>query len=187
MIMNIHPVRVYTVGHSNRTLDELIRILKTNDIKMLLDIRSYPFSRRHPQFAKESLREAVIEQDIQYHWAGRQLGGMRKVTNAGVHSALPTAGLQGFAEYMKSEAFSKAVTQLVGLAAKGNTVMLCAEKVPEQCHRSLISDYLDINSVKVIHLIDESTREEHRLNQGARRESNSLIYDRNVTTNLQFH
>ncbi|MGD8567721.1 MAG: DUF488 domain-containing protein [Gammaproteobacteria bacterium] len=185
--MKTDSITVYTVGHGNRTLDELLRLLLNNAIKTLVDIRSYPYSRHFPHFSQDALREALNSHGMDYHWAGRQLGGMRKPAYPDSHPALTEDSLRGFAEYMQTNQFEPAVAQLLSIAAIGNTVILCAEKSPERCHRALICDYLLLKNIIVVHLLGDKKRRIHRMSASARSESNRLVYDRNVTGNLQLH
>ena len=183
---DVDSLTIYTVGHSDRTLDDFLPLLMTCDIKTLIDVRSYPYSTRFPHFSQEALREAVNVRQIEYHWAGRQLGGKRQPNNPESHPALTTDSLRGFAEYMQTDQFEQAITQLVNLADGAKTAILCAEKLQSHCHRALISDYLLIKNLNVIHIIDSNTREEHQLSSSARMESTRLVYDRNVTSSLKF-
>lgn len=185
--MKTDTITVFSVGHSNRSLDELLRLLTTNSIKIVVDIRSYPYSRRFSHFCQDTLSEAVNALDMEYRWAGRQLGGLRKSVNPASHPALSDDSLRGFAEYMHTDTFDRAIAQLLNLSAAANTVMLCAEKAPERCHRSLICDYLLLKNANVIHLIDDNSRQLHHLCSNARTDSTGLVYDRNATASLKLH
>lgn len=172
---------IYTVGHGSRSLDELLNLLLGAGIHTVVDVRAQPQSRRHPHFSGEPLRAALEKTGLIYHWAGRQLGGMRRPRAGSLHTALAEDGLRGYADHMETDAFQTAATQLVRLAARAPTAILCAEREPEHCHRSLIADYLTLQGVRVVHLIEEGEAREHRLRPEVRRESAQLIYDRNTT------
>jgi uncharacterized protein (DUF488 family) len=178
------PTSILTVGHSNRTLIELIDLLRSAGIHTLVDVRAYPQSRRHPQFSSDSLRSAVEDAGMIYHWAGRRLGGKRFPRPDSPHLALAEDSLRGYADYMQTDAFQKAAAQLTALAGRTPTAILCAERSPENCHRSLISDYLTLQGVRVVHLITPSETGEHQLSPLIRRESARLVYDRNATGSL---
>lgn len=178
-------VALYSIGHSNRAITELVGLLRSAGIATLVDVRAQPASTRHPQFAMDALRAALEKEDIVYHWAGRQLGGFRQPKPGSPHIALESEGFRGFADYMETEAFQRGVSQLVNLGMKAPTAFLCAEKLPEQCHRSLIADYLTLQGITVLHLIDAIETREHRLNPLARTESGKLVYDRQVSRPLQ--
>jgi uncharacterized protein (DUF488 family) len=176
---------VYTIGHSNRTPEELIAILRERGIATLVDVRAHPGSRRYPQFNGDALRASLEAAAIQYHWAGRQLGGLRQAQPDSAHTALIEDGLRGYADYMGSTAFQTAAAQLSRLAARSPTAILCAERLPETCHRSLISDYLTLQGVPVVHLLARAQAREHQLRAETRRESSRLVYDRNSQGSLK--
>jgi uncharacterized protein (DUF488 family) len=179
------PVTLYSVGHSNRRIEELIAILTQAGIKTLVDVRAQPRSARHPQFNDDVLRAACERAGIAYHWAGRQLGGMRAPRAGSPHVALGEE-VRGFADHMGTEAFKKAAAQLLGMAGRAPTAMLCAERDPQHCHRALIADYLLLQGARVLHLIEAGDMREHLLSAPARRESAELIYDRQVTETFDF-
>jgi uncharacterized protein (DUF488 family) len=174
--MNAHETLLYTIGHSSRTLPELIELLRNAGIGFLVDVRRYPRSTRHPHFDSARLRKVCEVASIGYHWAGEQLGGYRAQTPDSPHTALPE-GLRGYADYMQTERFLKSAAQLIDLARRAPTAILCAEKRPQDCHRSLISDYLCSNGVRVEHLIEPGVRETHVLNPRARLTQERLQYD----------
>jgi len=174
---------LWTVGHSNRPISELMTMLAQAGIVTLVDVRAQPHSTRYPQFNEENLRESCGRENIVYHWAGRHLGGQRALKFKSPHIALDE-GRRGFADHMETELFKKAVSQVVGLAARAPTAMLCAERDPGHCHRALIADYLVLQGIRVVHLIVPGENHEHLLSPQARRESAALIYDRQVTAEL---
>ena len=179
-----NPVIVYTIGHSNRSIDEFIAILNGVPIKTLVDVRAHPQSQRYPQFSQQPLRQNLEAQGIVYHWAGKQLGGRRAVNSDSKHIALEDEGLRGYADFMETELFQKAVVQLIQLASSDNTAVMCAEKLPQHCHRNMIADYLLLQGVEVKHIIDATNVLSHQLSPMARRESAQLIYDRGATRPL---
>jgi len=177
--------RIYTVGHSNRLLTELIGLLAEVGIRCLVDVRRYPTSKRYPHFNTENLRHACKEAGITYHWAGEQLGGYRSASPDSPHVAL-NEGLRGYADYMGSEAFLRNISQLTELATQQATAILCAEKHPQDCHRQLIADYLCNQGVAVTHLIDGDVRMRHELSGSARNARGMLVYDRLTQQSLPF-
>lgn len=174
---------LYTVGHGTRQLDELIALLKQAGVVTLVDVRAQPRSQHNPQFIDDSLRAACERAGIVYHWAGRQLGGLRAPRPDSPHVALEE-GRRGFADHMDTEAFRNGAAQLQNLAARGACVILCAERDPARCHRALIADYLTLRGMCVVHLIAPGESREHLLSPGARRESAALVYDRQTTGRL---
>ncbi|MDV3238238.1 MAG: DUF488 domain-containing protein [Gammaproteobacteria bacterium] len=175
---------LYTVGHSQRTLDDLMSLLHAAGIATLVDVRRRPQSARYPHFNEDSLRAAATAAGMQYHWAGRQLGGQRAPLAGSPHRALGDDGLRGYADYMDQDAFAKAAAQLIGLARRAPTAILCAERDPLHCHRSLIADYLTLQGIEVIHLLDAGVSRPHALRPEARRESARLVYDRHTSGEL---
>ena len=174
---------LYTIGHGDRPMDQFIPLLVERAIQTLVDVRAQPHSSRFPPFTMDALREAMDKLGIVYHWAGRQLGGRRSARPDSQHDALDE-GLRGYADFMETDWFEKGATQLVNLAARSPTVILCAERAPERCHRRLIADYLALRGVEVIHLIERNEARVHSLSSEARRESAQLIYDRHVEVEL---
>jgi uncharacterized protein (DUF488 family) len=179
-----NPITLYTIGHSNRAIEEFIRALQAVPITAVVDVRAYPQSQRHPQFSQQALRQRMETAGIIYHWAGKPLGGRRQAHSGSKHIAIEDENIRAYADYMESEGFQKAVVQLVNLATSAKTAIMCAEKLPEHCHRSLISDYLLLQGVEVQHIIDSETIASHQLSPLARRESLQLIYDRGATRPL---
>ena len=155
-------------------------------IKTIVDVRAHPQSQRHPQFSQHALRQHLESVSITYHWAGKQLGGRRQVLDNSKHIAIADESMRAYADYMESETFKRAAVQLHQLATRTKTAILCAEKLPEHCHRSMISDYLLLQGTEVQHIIDQETIIGHQLSPLARRESQQLIYDRGTTEALKW-
>jgi len=183
--MNNQTQSIFTVGHSNRSLAELIELLAEVDVRCLVDVRRYPTSTRYPHFNTNNLRHACNEAGMTYRWAGEQLGGYRSASPDSPHIALDL-GLRGYADYMYSEAFSRNIAQLTNLATQQATAILCAEKHPQDCHRQLIADYLCNQGVTVTHLIDRNVRMRHDLSRSARDTQGMLVYDRLTQQSLPF-
>ncbi len=177
---------VWTIGHSTRSLDELIAILQAHKIEALADVRSFPTSARHPQLNCENLATELPRADIAYCWLGQGLGGYRKKRRPdSPHTALRSPGFRYYADYMETEEFNHGVEELLELAAKRRTAYMCAERLWWRCHRSLISDYLvAVSGVEVIHIHDEKKTEPHRLHRTARLVADRLIYDVGETGKL---
>lgn len=177
---------IYTLGHSNRPLDDFLALIESAGICTLVDVRAQPASARFPQYTSESLRKSLEERGVVYHWAGRQLGGMREPRPGSKHVAIESESLRAFADHMETEAFEKGIVGLVRLASRSPTAMLCAERLPEDCHRGLIADYLTLRGIAVQHLVAPGDIREHQLDARARRESAQLIYDRRISEKLKF-
>ena len=195
---------IYTIGHSTRTLDELIAALKAHGIRTLVDIRSFPMSRRLPQFNRESLEVDLPKHGIAYVWM-KELGGRRKkIRDDSPNTALRNDSFRNYADYMLTEEFAHAIGRLLEVAEEtadpstpaanrrppalgmtrggsfGNTAIMCAERVYFQCHRMLVSDYLTAHGHTVLHIDDEKRPpREHKLMGEARLEDGKLLYDAN--------
>lgn len=175
---------LYTIGHSNHSIEYLLHMLCAMELQQLVDVRAYPNSARHPQFAGVHLRRMLMDLGISYWWAGPQLGGMRKGRSASPHRAIKSPGLRAYADYMETQEFRNALTELIDSAGAMRTVLMCAERDPSRCHRSLIADHLSLRGTRVMHLIDNRASRIHELNPLARRVGDDLIYDRGTTCDL---
>ena len=178
--------RFYTVGHGNRELDDLLGQLADHTVTTLVDIRSRPRSRRNPQFDEPALRAACDASGIAHQWAGRALGGLRRIHHESPHTALPE-GLRGFADHADGDAFIHALGQLEGLAGGSPVVLLCAESDPAHCHRSLVADRLLLRGHPVAHLLGNGAVLVHELRPEARRSGDGLVYDLGTTQPLPLH
>lgn len=175
---------IYTLGHSDREPEEFLQVLVEADVRQLVDIRAVPQSRRFPHFDADVLRQLVEPLGIVYHLAGRAFGGRHEAKADSPHIGLEK-GLRGFADHMETDAFTKSVDQLVHLAEhEGPLAVMCAERLPEQCHRRLLADYLQLRGVRVIHLIAPGESRTRALSPELRVVDGRLIYDRHATGEL---
>ncbi|MDX1390334.1 MAG: DUF488 domain-containing protein, partial [Acidobacteriota bacterium] len=132
---------VRTIGHSTRKLEDLIEMLEAHGVKLVVDVRTVPRSRRNPQFNKDSLPEHLRRSGIDYRHEPR-LGGLRKPDKDSINSAWQNASFRGYADYMQTDEFATALADLIELARRQPLAVMCAESVPWRCHRSLIADAL---------------------------------------------
>jgi uncharacterized protein (DUF488 family) len=169
-------MKIWTIGHSTRTIDEFISLLQANQIRLLVDVRSLPGSKRYPQFNKEALADSLGKTGIRYeHFP--ELGGRRKAKPESKNTAWRNASFRGYADYMETEEFRKGVERLLDLAASaGPTAIMCAEAVWWRCHRSLISDYLKARRIEVMHILDASKTQPHPYTSAARVVNGKLSY-----------
>ncbi len=141
-------MKLYTIGHSNHSLDKFIRLLVDNSISTLVDVRTMPYSRRNPQFNKENLEFVLSEREIQYAYGGQYLGGRPTDPTCYRKRALPGEGADylhevDYAEVMKREWFIRGVERLLEMADEQTAVIMCSEENPVECHRHhLIAKYL---------------------------------------------
>ncbi len=167
---------VWTIGHSTRTFEELIEMLNSFQIEMVVDIRSFPGSRRYPHFNKEALEISLPENNIQYFHL-KNLGGRRKVNPDSKNTAWRHAAFRGYADYMETDAFREAVKRLELIAEETRTAYMCSEAVWWRCHRSMVSDYLKVHGWKVMHIMAVNKEEEHPYTAPARIVKGELSYE----------
>lgn len=167
--------RIWTIGHSTRSLEEFIGLLRAHGVTLLADVRSLPYSRRNPQFNADALAKSLEPAGVMYrHLAG--LGGRRAPQLHSRHPGWKNLSFRGYADYMDTHTFQDALQQLIGLATQCPTTIVCAEAVPWRCHRSLIADALLIQGWTVFHIINETKADPHRLPAWARVEDGRLAY-----------
>jgi uncharacterized protein (DUF488 family) len=168
---------VYTIGHGNRAIGEFVGVLTEAAVGCLVDVRAYPASRRHPQFSRDALEASLAGAGIRYVWEGKSLGGRRKAAADSPHVALRSPGFRAYADHMETEDFHAGAGRLLGLAGTTRTAIMCAERLPWECHRNLLSDSLVARGVRVLHLMGPGESREHTLNPVARQDGERLIYD----------
>lgn len=167
---------LFTIGHSTRTLEELIDALRAHSIETLVDIRAFPMSRRLPHFNRESLEKALPEAEIRYIWM-KDLGGRRKKSLAeSPNVALRNDSFRNYADYMLTPEFDAAMSELIKLGERSRTAYMCAERVYFQCHRMLVSDWLVVHGHEVLHIDDAKPARPHQLMKEARVLEGKLIY-----------
>jgi uncharacterized protein (DUF488 family) len=174
-------ITIWTVGHSTRTAEQFREILLAHGIQVLVDVRSFPGSRRYPQFNRSALSESLTSHAIEYKHEPR-LGGRRSPRRDSHNTAWRNASFRGYADYMDSEQFKAGVEELLELAREKRVAVMCAEAVWWRCHRSLIADYLKAAGYEVIHIMDEKKSEEHPFTSAARILDGELSYRGLLTT-----
>jgi uncharacterized protein (DUF488 family) len=169
-------MRIWTIGHSTRAINAFISLLEENGIKLLADVRSWPGSKRYPQFNRGALAKSLADAGILYEHVP-ELGGRRKPKPDSRNTAWRNASFRGYADYMETEEFHKGVECLLDVAAgTGPTAIMCAEAVWWRCHRSLISDYLKARGIDVMHILDANKTEPHPYTSAARIVNGKLNY-----------
>jgi len=167
---------LFTIGHSTRTLQELIDALQAHSVHTLVDIRAFPMSRRLPHFNREFLEKALPEAGIGYVWM-KELGGRRKKTlKDSPNVALRNDSFRNYADYMLTPEFEQAMAELLKIAEHSRTAYMCAERVYFQCHRMLVSDWLVAHGHEVLHIDDQKPAKAHKLMKEARMIDDRLIY-----------
>ena len=154
-------VTIFTIGHGNRTLDELVDALREHAIIQLVDVRSFPGSRRHPHFNRENLERSLPASGVRYLWL-KELGGRRRSRPDSPHTGWQVEGFRAYADYMETPAFAGALEALLHQAREAPTAYMCAERLWWQCHRRLISDALTVRGIDVVHVLDARKSEPHK-------------------------
>jgi uncharacterized protein (DUF488 family) len=166
---------IWTVGHSTHTAEAFGELLVQHQIKTLVDVRSFPGSRRYPQFNKSALGDYLSSLSIEYVHAPL-LGGRRSPSASSHNTALQNASFRAYADYMETESFRKGIDELLELASGERTAIMCAESLWWRCHRSLVSDYLKAHGVDVHHIMTEKKVEPHRYTPAASFVDGELSY-----------
>ncbi len=160
-------MRIWTIGHSTRPVEELIALLQEQGVERVVDVRRFPGSRRHPQYGRDALAEALERAGMEYvHEPG--LGGRRPAARDSRNTYWRDPGFRGYADHMATPEFEDALRRLELLAAERPTAILCAEAVPWRCHRQLVADALVTGGHEVTHIVGTGRAEPHRLNGAAR-------------------
>ena len=155
-------VRLYTIGHSTRTLDELVALLRAHEVAVLVDIRTIPRSRHNPQFNADTLADALPARELGYVGLPR-LGGLRRAGKDSPNMGWRNASFRGYADYMLTEEFEQGLAELRALTERGTVALMCAEAVPWRCHRSLIADALVARGAEVDEISSASRATPHRM------------------------
>jgi uncharacterized protein (DUF488 family) len=172
-------VRVFTAGHSTRSIDEFVAILREAGVTRIVDVRAFPASKRHPQFNKSSLAAALEDAGVDYQHMPA-LGGRRgtKKTGASRNGLWKVDAFRNYADYAETPAFAAALDELEALARERPTAFMCAEAVWWQCHRRLIADYMLSRGWTVVHLLGAGQRQEATLTPGALPQADRTIWYR---------
>ena len=175
---------VLTIGHSTRSFDEFLALLREHQVTTLVDVRRFPGSRRHPQFNAPVLARALEEAGIAYVHEP-DLGGHREPRADSPNTAWRLASFRGYADHMAGTAFRDALERLRARAARERPAVMCAEAVPWRCHRQLISDALVATGTPVRHVLGPGPARAHEKNPGARLGADGvLVYPAAATARL---
>ena len=166
---------ILTVGHSTRTLEDLIRLLKAHGVELVVDVRTIPRSKRNPQFNQESLPGFLRTSGIDYVHL-KELGGLRHPKVDSENRAWRNLSFRGFADYMQTTEFEAGLERLIILSQERTVAIMCAEALPWRCHRSLIADALTVRGIRVEHIMTEKTRTRHAMTKWAHIEGLKITY-----------
>lgn len=166
---------VFTIGHSTHSFDDFLKMLQSFHIEMVADIRSYPGSRKFPQFNKENLANTLPENNIEYIHIPK-LGGRRRVKKDSKNNRWRKDAFKGYADYMETNDFKMGIEELEKLAVTKKTAYMCSEAVWWRCHRSMVSDFLKAKGWKVLHIMAIGKSEEHPYTAPARIINGGISY-----------
>ncbi len=166
---------VSTIGHSTREIGEFIDILKAHGIELLVDIRTVPRSRHNPQFNRDSLPASLAEAGIGYEHIAA-LGGLRRARADSVNTGWRNASFRGYADYMETPEFERALEELIGEAREKPIAIMCAEAVEWRCHRSLVADALAARGIEVQHVHGAGPAKPHRMTPFAHVDGTAIVY-----------
>ena len=167
--------KIYTIGHSNRSIEAFIGLLKAFGVRQLADIRNFPGSRKFPQFNKENLEASLRQQEIGYVHI-KALGGRRAPQPDSKNIAWKVPAFRGYADYMETQDFKGAIIRLEAMALQSPTAYMCSEALWWSCHRALVSDYLKFHGWEVIHIMSLTKGTPHTYTAPARIINDHLSY-----------
>ncbi len=175
---------VHTLGHGTLTSEAFVALVTGAEVGRVIDVRSFPGSRRNPQFGREEMQRWLPMAGVAYSWM-RELGGRRRAVSGSEHVALRDPGFRGYADHMATTDFRARVDELVTMAAAERTAVMCSESLWWRCHRRLLADHLVlVSDVEVVHLMHDGRLSPHVLTDGVRLADDGLIYDVGVTPPL---
>jgi uncharacterized protein (DUF488 family) len=166
---------IYTIGHSTRSSEQFIALLRAHSIEELVDVRTIPRSRHNPQFGKEELAASLQQAGIAYTHFGK-LGGLRHASKDSVNLGWQNTSFRGFADYMDTPEFQAGLEELKSLAEEKTVAMMCAEALSWRCHRSLVADALTIQGWQVLHIQSRKTASPHKLTPFLKVQDGKITY-----------
>jgi uncharacterized protein (DUF488 family) len=168
---------LYSIGHSTHPIEEFVALLKLHRIALLADVRSYPSSRRWPQFNQAALEKSVEDSNVAYQWLPALGGRRRSRRSCSPHSAWEVQAFRAYADYADSPDFAAGLQILITLAEERSVAFMCSEGLWWQCHRRIVADHLSVRGFAVRHIMPDGTLADHRLPDFARVDGDRLIYD----------
>jgi uncharacterized protein (DUF488 family) len=166
---------LYTVGHSTRSLDGLIGLLRGHGVETVADVRRFPKSRKYPHFNDDALAFSLSQSGMGYV-PFPPLGGRRRAAPDSPNTGWRNEGFRGYADHMQTREFADGIARLAALAGQSTTVIMCAEAVPWRCHRSLIGDAMLVRGWRVLDITSESPPKPHKLTPFARVDGVRVTY-----------
>ncbi|MDG6995860.1 MAG: DUF488 domain-containing protein [Nitrososphaerota archaeon] len=172
-------MQIYTLGHSTRTIEQLVSILEKYEIQALVDIRTVPRSRKNPQFNKDSLSTYLKQRGIDYSHM-KSLGGLRHPSKDSKNLGWANESFRGYADHMQTEEFEHGIRDLLELASKACVAIMCAEALPWRCHRRMVGDALVVRGVEVTDILSENRAQNHELTEWAKVEGILVTYPKQI-------
>lgn len=169
---------IFSIGHSTHPLEEFLELLRAHGIRILADVRSFPSSRRWPQFNQPALREAMERVDVEYHWIDALGGRRNEVRPDSPHTAWRVAAFRSYADYADGDDFQQGFDQLTTLARRARCAYMCSEGLWWRCHRRLISDRLLLAGWQVMHILPDGKLSAHALPDFATVLDGRLLYNK---------
>lgn len=166
---------IFTVGHSTLPMEEFLTLLGAYGIETLADIRTIPRSRHNPQFNSDTLGNTLLTHKIRYVRLPA-LGGLRHTRKSSPNTGWRNASFRGYADYMQTSEFARAIEELAALGQASRTAIMCAEAVPWRCHRSLVADALCVRGIPVIEILSATSYRDHKMTPFARVNGLSITY-----------
>jgi uncharacterized protein (DUF488 family) len=171
-----HPF--FTVGHSTRSIEQFVRLLRAGGVDRVVDVRTIPRSRTNPHYNEDALGEALSPFQVAYARIA-ELGGLRKraaEVPPEVNGWWQNRSFHNYADYALSDAFHAGIERLIALGRERRTAVMCSEAVWWRCHRRFIADHLLHRGEQVFHLMGDDRVEEARMTPAARPQGDRLIY-----------
>ena len=172
---NTSDIVLYTIGHSNREIDEFMGLLKNNEIEALIDVRKLPGSAKYPHFNQNELSRSLSSAGISYIHLS-ELGGRRKPNKDSINTIWKNKSFQAYADYMATAEFRNGIEVILEHARKKRTAIMCSEAVWWRCHRALIADYLKSTGIEVYHIMSATSTQLHPYTSAARIREGTLFY-----------
>jgi uncharacterized protein (DUF488 family) len=167
---------IWTIGHSNRPLEQFVELLQRASVEQIADVRRFPASKAHPHFNREQLEASLAERHIGYRWFV-ELGGRRtKRASASVNTAWRVEAFNAFADYMQTEEFQASLSELMSFAESRPTAIMCAEALPWRCHRRIIADALMAQGWSVFDIVGPNQTKPHSMPEFARVADGEVTY-----------
>ncbi len=174
-LKKLSPVRIFTVGHSNRSIQEFVQMLDAYKLRLVVDIRTIPNSRHNPQFGEKRLAKTLAKEGIEYIQL-RCLGGLRHKTKDSINMAWRNLSFRNYADYMQTAEFKLCLRRLISRSKRKRLVIMCAEAVPWRCHRSLVGDALLAKGHPVEDIFSKSVHRTHLLTSFAKVNGENVTY-----------